>query len=122
MTPSQRARSRRSRLGRPPGDHYDTRAFRHAIARACDRAFPHPTLAKIPIKELTPDQAVELKAWRKARRWHPHRLRHAAATTIRAQYGLEAAQVVLGHQKADVTQVYAERDLGKAAEVMRRIG
>jgi len=31
-------------------------------------------------------------------------------------------QAVLGHAKADVTQVYAERDQSLAAEVMRKIG
>ena len=39
-----------------------------------------------------------------------------------AQYGLEAAQVIFGHAKADVTQVYAERDMALAAEVMEKIG
>ena len=43
-------------------------------------------------------------------RWRPNQLRHAAATKIRQQFGLEAAQVLLGHSKADVTQIYAERD------------
>jgi hypothetical protein len=35
---------------------------------------------------------------------------------------LEAAQVILGHAKADVTQVYAERDSALAVEVARKIG
>ena len=39
-----------------------------------------------------------------------------------SKFGLEAAQVTLGHAKADVTQIYAERDLNKAASVMREIG
>ena len=34
------------------------------------------------------------------------------------KFGLEATQVTLGHAKADVTQIYAERDLDKAASVM----
>jgi site-specific recombinase XerC len=54
--------------------------------------------------------------------WHPNQLRHAAATRVRREAGLEAAQVVLGHARADVTQVYAERDLDRAREVMRAIG
>ena len=70
--------------------------------------------------KLTDDRASELLAWRKAHRWHPNQLRHTAATLIRARFGLEAAQAVLGHASADMTQVYAERDLAKAAEVMRR--
>jgi site-specific recombinase XerC len=42
--------------------------------------------------------------------WHPNQLRHSAGTEIRKRYDLEAAQVVLGHSRADVTQVYAQRD------------
>ena len=48
-------------------------------------------------------------------------LRHAAATRFRKAYGLEAAQVLLGHRTADVTQIYAERDRGKAEAIMERI-
>jgi site-specific recombinase XerC len=54
--------------------------------------------------------------------WHPNQLRHSAATAIRKQFGLEAAQVILGHSRADVTQVYAERDSARAIEVVRKIG
>ena len=49
-------------------------------------------------------------------------VKHAAATAVRRQFGLEAAQCVLGHSKAAVTEVYAERDLAKAVEVARAIG
>jgi site-specific recombinase XerC len=35
---------------------------------------------------------------------------------------LEAAQTILGHAKADVTQIYAERDAAKAIEIIRKIG
>jgi hypothetical protein len=35
---------------------------------------------------------------------------------------VEAAQVILGHARADVTQVYAERDLARAAAIMAEIG
>jgi hypothetical protein len=45
-----------------------------------------------------------------------------AATEIRKRFGLEAAQVALGHAGADVTQIYAERDLQKAAQVMAEVG
>jgi integrase len=38
------------------------------------------------------------------------------------RFGLEAAQVVLGHASADITQVYAERNQKLAAEVIRQIG
>ena len=49
-------------------------------------------------------------------------LRDTAATEIRSKFGLEAAQVTLGHSNANVTQIYAERDLSKAAEIMRQVG
>jgi integrase len=55
-------------------------------------------------------------------RWSPNQLRHSAGTELRKRYGLEAAQVVLGHSKADVTQIYAERDLDKAAAIVREVG
>ena len=32
--------------------------------------------------------------------WHANQLRHTKATEIRHQFGLEAAQVMLGHAKA----------------------
>ena len=54
--------------------------------------------------------------------WHPNQLRHSKATEIRRQFGLEAAQVILGHARADVTEVYAERDSALAVEVAKRIG
>jgi integrase len=55
-------------------------------------------------------------------RWGPGRLRHNHATEVRRRYGLEAAQVALGHAKADVTQVYAERDGALARRVAMELG
>jgi integrase len=120
-TPSEVAR-KEARPGRGHADHYDRRSYRQAVVRACDRAFPHPELSGIRPKDLTAEQRRELKEWRKARRWSPLQLRHTAATAIRSKYGLEASQVVLGHARADVTQVYAERDLAKAHAVMSEVG
>jgi hypothetical protein len=54
--------------------------------------------------------------------WSPLQLRHTAATIIRRQYGLEAAQLVLGHSRADVTQLYAERDSAKAEQIIAAVG
>ncbi len=54
--------------------------------------------------------------------WSPNQLRHTRATEIRKEFGLEAAQIVLGHAKADVTQIYAERDKQKGKEIIRKIG
>ena len=52
----------------------------------------------------------------------PHRLRHNAATRARRDFGLEAAQVLLGHARADVTKLYAEADEAKAIDVVERCG
>jgi integrase len=45
-----------------------------------------------------------------------------AKAILRRRFGLEAAQTVLGHAQADVTQIYAERDHALAADVMEKIG
>jgi integrase len=97
---------------RSPGEAYTTRSYARAIARACDRAFPAP-------KGTTGER---LQKWRADHRWAPNQLRHAYGTSVRKQFGLEAVQVSLGHASAEVTQIYAERDLAKAAEVARLIG
>lgn len=74
-------------------------------------------------ERLGPDRWAELQAWHKAHRWHPHQLRHNYATNVRREYGLEAAQILLGHSSAVITDaVYAERDMAKAQEIAARIG
>lgn len=54
--------------------------------------------------------------------WHPNQLRHSAGTRFRAHSGLEASQASLGHRNAAITEIYAERDLAKAAEVVMAVG
>ena len=71
---------------------------------------------------LTPQQRDEVNAWRKAHTWHPNQLRHTYATKVRKEHGLEAAQVLLGHSKADTTQIYAERDQALAVGIAAKIG
>jgi len=48
--------------------------------------------------------------------------RTKGATELRREFRLEAAQILLGHSKADVTQVYAERDVSRAAAAAGKIG
>jgi integrase len=104
------------------GSCYDSNSYRHAIHRACDRAFPHPEHGSKIRDVMTEVQIEELKKWQSQHRWSPNQLRHTAATLIRKEFGLEAAQVILGHTAADVTQVYAERDLAKGLSVAKLIG
>jgi integrase len=54
--------------------------------------------------------------------WHPHQLRHNAATLIRREAGLDAARAVLGHRSPAVTEVYAELDQAKAVAVAAKLG
>src|SRR5262249_50192519 len=79
---------RKARGRRPLGDHYTVNAYRIAIARACDQAFPHPEIPERLDGETFRDftrrrktwwqeNTEAVKAWRKAHRWHPHQLGHA---------------------------------------------
>jgi site-specific recombinase XerC len=85
-----------------------------------------PDQLRNKLKVEKPEQKAErmrlARQWRDKHVWSPNQLRHSAATEIRSRFGLEAAQVILGHSRADVTQVYAERDLAKAKTVVREVG
>lgn len=115
-------REKKARGRHPAGDKYTVNAYRIAVARACDAAFPHPALGRIPKSKLTGEEMAELKAWQKSHRWHPHQLRHSAATIIRKHYGAEAAQCVLGHAELGTTEIYAEKSLDLARQIMEAIG
>ena len=72
---------------------------------------------------ITYPAAVRL-ACRKAgvTQWHPNQLRHTWGTEIRKRFGLEGAQVGLGHSKANITQVYAEANTELAARIAAEVG
>jgi integrase len=106
MTPSQAARQPQRNRRRPAGSLYTVDAYRRAITRAIERANAD---RKEKGEEPLP-------------RWHPNQLRHNVGTVLRKKYGLEGAQVILGHSHADVTQVYAERDMQRAREIARDVG
>jgi integrase len=73
-------------------------------------------------KRLTKKEKAELKAWYKQYHWHPHQLRHNAATFLRKEFGLETARIILGHRSAAITEVYAELDQQKAMEAVVKVG
>ena len=106
--------NRKRKPKRQPGERYTSDTYRRAIERGCALAFPPPEEIK--------NEPDAVKAWRKAHHWHPHQLRHTRGTQVRREFGLEAAQVHLGHSKADVTQIYAERDLELARAIALKIG
>ena len=95
VQPSQSDRSR-AEPKKAPGARYTVGSHRKAIQAACGKAG--------------------------VAGWHPHQLRHSAATGIRKQFGLEASRVILGHEDVRATQIYAEEDREKGVEVMRQIG
>ena len=96
----------------PPGKHYRKGEYANAIRHATDLA---------DRKAHEADDQLQASV-RVVPRWSPNQLRHSAATEIRSRYGLEAVQTVLGHAKADVTQIYAERNEALAASVASMIG
>lgn len=54
--------------------------------------------------------------------WFPHQIRHLVGTDIRQKYGIEAARVFLGHSNLSTTLIYAEEDLNRLADIVRRHG
>ena len=54
--------------------------------------------------------------------WTPNQLRHRGGTEVREKFGLDAAQVILGHSNASTTEIYAKLSFEKAARVAREIG
>jgi integrase len=87
----QNAKRRKVNPKRTPAEKYTRQAYLTAVVRACDRA--------------------------QVEHWFPYQLRHSVATTVRKVHGLEAAQVLLGHARANVTETYAQRDASLAAKV-----
>ena len=113
MTPSQSRRRPKSTPRRTAGEGYSSDSYRRAIERA---------VTKVNLDRKTKAEAEGHDKYDKLPAWKPNQLRHTLATQVRREFGLEAAQVVLGHAEADTTQIYAERDYDKAADAMRRIG
>ncbi len=54
--------------------------------------------------------------------WHPNQLRHSFATKVRRQFGVQAAQVGLGHARTNIVDVYAEKNTELSVEIARCIG
>jgi integrase len=97
----RKAAARRRVSRRPKGDQFTVASYRRAITYGIQKA----NRQGLPIPH-----------------WHPHQLRHTRATELRRAYGVEAAQVALGHARADVTEIYAERNLKLAEKIALEIG
>ncbi|MBI5724646.1 MAG: tyrosine-type recombinase/integrase [Planctomycetes bacterium] len=82
-----------------PGEAYTPQSYGRAVDYACKAA-------KVP-------------------HWHPHQLRHSAATRLRQEFkgkGLDVARAVLGHRSLGMADHYAELDLALAIEAAKKIG
>ena len=93
-------RQRRKRK-RPLGDRYNSESYYKAVQYGIAKA------RRAGVKVLD---------------WFPNQLRHTRATEVRRTHGLEGAQVVLGHAHADVTQIYAERNMALATDIAEMTG
>ena len=85
---------------------YRTSAYYRAITRAIDR-----------VNEYRVEQGIPLVP-----HWTPHQVRHSKGTVIREQFGVEAAQSILGHATIQATQIYAQRRLELARRVAEETG
>jgi integrase len=127
VQPSQKCRKKRKPC-KKPGDRYVVTSYNHAVRKACERADYaarlHREKARAEAEGREPGPVVKRvgPAGRIIQSWHPNRLRHKFATEVRRKRGLEAAQVLLGHSKADTTQIYAERDRLLALQVAAEVG
>ena len=102
VQPSQRCRAKRD-ARRRAGDRYDTKSYYRAVRYGITRAIREGVLG---------DGA----------RWHPHQLRHACATTVRKQFGLDAARAILGQRSLAMADTYAEIDEALASRVAAQFG
>jgi integrase len=104
VQPSQRDRSK-SNPRKTPGERYTATSYCRAITQGIRRANAHRA-----------ENGPEIP------HWHPHQLRHSAATRLRREFGLDTARAVLGHSSPIVSEIYAELDQFKASEAMSKIG
>ena len=107
--------NRSTKPAKSPGAHYTTITYYKAIIAGCDKAFAPPeAIARLRLparrgkvrtrwetlaewqRRLGPERWAELRRWQKEHRWHPHQLRHNAATQYRRDADFEVAKTLLG--------------------------
>jgi len=110
-----REKRRQKRKGRKLRKRYTTDTYLRAVVygiAAANRA----RLAEAKAQGIEADK-VDLVP-----HWHPHQLRHNAATNLRREHGIEVARIILGHRSPAITEVYAEVDHARAIGVMAQVG
>jgi len=115
MTPSQAKRRPKRNRRRAPRERYDTGSYRQAIQRACRKANEKAVGDARTINPELPADTVLVPEWA------PNQLRHSRATELR-RHGLDVTKTILGHNKVETSQVYAEKDVAAAMELVSKIG
>jgi integrase len=95
-TPSELSRRRKRAPRWVPRARYDVNSFQQAVRRACRRAG--------------------------VAAWSVLQVRHARATEVREQFGVEGAAATLGRRRVETSQIYAEKNDRLCREIAREIG
>jgi integrase len=104
-----RPTQRQGRTGRPgvgPGERYSAQSYGQAIRYGIAKA----------------NREAERTGGDRIPWWHPHQLRHNAATRLRREFGLDIARAVLGQRSLAAAHIYAELDQAGAVAAVARIG
>jgi len=117
--PSHLARYNLKRRGRMFAERYNKGSYRLAIRRATNKA------NKALERKMKKDKATaEQIAKAMMPNWHPHQLRHTAATLVRkalGSAGLDAARALLGQKDLAVAEIYAEVDQSLAIQAAKML-
>ena len=100
------ARSRKPK--RPKGSLYTPDSYRRAIEYGVTRSNRERTKGDAEAASIS--------------KWSPYQLRHSFATNMRRDYGVEAAQLGLGHARTNIVDVYAEKNLSLIVDIARKSG
>ncbi|NNM84963.1 MAG: site-specific integrase [Phycisphaerales bacterium] len=100
---------------RKPGECYTSNTYARAVKYGIDSANEARAKAMgVAVEKLPADCRVA--------DWHPHRLRHSAATMLREVAGVDVARTALGHSSLDATATYAEASQKAARAAMLKVG
>lgn len=92
-----------------PGRSLRRDSVNQAIRRACAKAFPPPPFL----------DADQLDAWTRQHTFCTHQIRHAVAQRVRESAGIDAAQILLGHQSIRTTERYARPSTRRLADAIK---
>ena len=97
----------RKKPKKAPGHQYDIDSYRRSIKYGIAKI--NREREKLQMEEAIPS-------------WHPYQLRHSFATRLRKQFGVEAAQLGLGHARTDIVEIYAEKNHAMLVDIMAQCG